>query len=176
MLAAGTFLNILPHNHLRRFSRWRPTLRHALCFSELSLWRVPKPSVHSRKGAIDGYWRKNHRNRPRNHQLGCGRDGGQGGQGHPQCRGESFDTQRRRVHRQGRNRRRRARPAAGRDQPHPHRLFDQAFHGPAPQRSGFGREDRALQGGRRAGRLRQGPRERPRLHPARDFGLHACES
>ena len=29
----------------------------------------------------------------------------------------------------------------------------------------IGREDRALQGGRRAGRLRQGPRRRPRLSP-----------
>ena len=40
---------------------------------------------------------------------------------------------------------RRAGQTAGGDQLPPHRLLDQAFHGPAAQRSGHGREDRALQ-------------------------------
>ena len=127
-----------------------------------------------KRSLLNGYWRKNHRNRPRNDELGCGRDGRQGGEGHPQCRGESSDAERRRVHRQGRNGRRRTGPAASGDQPHPHRLLDQAFHGPSPQRSGHGREDCALQGGRRTGRLRQGPCRQSRLHPAGNLRLTPC--
>ena len=73
---------------------------------------------------------------------------------------------------QGRNTRRRAGQAAGRDEPQGDDLLDQAVHGPPPQRGPGRGEDGPLRDRRRAQRLRQGAGQRQGVHPAGNLGLH----
>jgi molecular chaperone DnaK len=68
----------------------------------------------------------------------------------PNAGGESADAERRGVHRQGETLVGEPARRQAVTNPRQHGLFDQAVHGPAAPRGRDGREDGALQGGRRA--------------------------
>jgi hypothetical protein len=128
------------------------------------------------KGAFHGSRRKNYRNRPGNHQLGCCRNGGEGRQGHPEPGREPVDPKRGRFHRQRRNPRGRARPTPGGHQSQTDRLLDQTFHGPTPLRGEHRGEDGPVRDHRRGGRVREDQGQRSRLHAAGNLGQDATET